>query len=141
MPKPHFPMPLFLLSAAAIFLSSCSGIYKMDIQQGNLLNESQLKQLQTGMNQRQVRYLLGAPLVTDPFHKQRWDYYYSFQKGGASKITQQRLTLYFQNQKLQKIERNEKVSKAVGLPENSLPEQQSSPGFFQRLWNKIKKAT
>jgi len=140
MTRPHFSILLFSLLSAAT-LSGCGGIYNMDIQQGNLLNVSQLQQLKTGMNKRQVQYALGAPLVTDPFHKQRWDYYYSFRKGGDKKTIRQRLTLYFQGQKLERIERNGDTSRAVKSPETKVLEQKSSPGFFQRLWSKIKKAT
>jgi len=138
MPKHYFRNLVVLPGVITLLLAGCSGIYHMDVQQGNLINESQLEQLKTGMNKRQVQYLLGAPLVTDPFHKQRWDYFYSFRKGGASKTTQQRLTLYFKDQNLQKIERNEDADKVIETPIKTTPEQ-SAPGFFQRLWNKIKK--
>jgi len=137
----HFKFQFLVLCTTGLLLSGCAGIYHMDIQQGNLLNESQVKQLQTGMNKRQVQYLLGAPLITDPFHKQRWDYYYSFRKGGASTTRRQQLTLYFQDQTLQKIERHGDAAKTVELPNSNTSDQQTAPGFFQRLWNKIKKAT
>ena len=53
--------------------------YKMDIRQGNSLNADKIAQLKLGMTRAQVQFLMGTPLISDIFHKDRWDYIYNFQ--------------------------------------------------------------
>ncbi|MEO0442534.1 MAG: outer membrane protein assembly factor BamE [Pseudomonadota bacterium] len=69
----------------SLLLSGClsifPGVYRIDIPQGNLVDESKLAEVETGMEPRQVRYLLGTPLVTDTFDQNRWDYFYSLRNG------------------------------------------------------------
>jgi outer membrane protein assembly factor BamE len=62
-------------------LSACfPGVYKLDIPQGNILEEEKIDQLKMGMTKRQVRYLLGTPLMIDSFNQDRWVYYYSYKR-------------------------------------------------------------
>jgi outer membrane protein assembly factor BamE len=59
-------------------LGGCSGwLYKLDVPQGNLISAEQIGKLEFGMTRNQVRFVLGTPLVADPFHTDRWDYFYS----------------------------------------------------------------
>jgi outer membrane protein assembly factor BamE len=60
-------------------LSACAGfgVYKIDIQQGNLITQEQLAKVKVGMNRVDVRNTLGTPLLQDAFHANRWDYYFS----------------------------------------------------------------
>jgi len=62
-------------------LAGCSfpGVYKIDIQQGNVVTQDMIDQLRPGMTRRQVRFIMGNPLLTDTFHADRWDYLYSIQ--------------------------------------------------------------
>lgn len=85
-------------------LSLVACAHKIDIQQGNVVSEEQLSQLQIGMNWRQVRQIMGTPMLTDPFHQNRWDYYYSM-RPGRDPIERYRATLYFEGETLQRIER------------------------------------
>lgn len=73
--------------------------YKMDIQQGNYIEQVQLAKLKPGMTRSQVRYVLGTPLVADPFHPDRWDYLYVERKKGRLR-DYRRLTVYFDGDKL-----------------------------------------
>lgn len=77
-------------------LAGCSfpGVYKVDIQQGNVITQDMIDQLRPGMTRRQVRFIMGNPLITDTFHANRWDYLYSFQAGG-SRRQQERVSLVF----------------------------------------------
>ncbi len=68
--------------AIALAVSGCGIIYKAPIHQGNLLDERNVKQLQVGMNRRQVISLLGSPVIADPFHQSRWDYVASQKRKG-----------------------------------------------------------
>ena len=65
-----------------MLLVSCS-IYKLDVQQGNVVTQEAVNQLKPGMNKRQVRYIMGSPLLVDVFHQTRWDYVYTNQPGGG----------------------------------------------------------
>ncbi|MCY4044233.1 MAG: outer membrane protein assembly factor BamE [Cellvibrionales bacterium] len=99
---------LFIL-AAGLFFSGCSTshfpwVYRIDVDQGNIVDKKKLDQLEIGMTTRQVRYLLGTPIVKDTFHPNRWDYVYTFESGKGV-ITRKVLTLYFdETLKLQRID-------------------------------------
>lgn len=83
---------------ATILLAGCAefpGVYKIDIPQGNLVTQEMVDTLRPGMTQNQVRYVLGTPLVTDTFNSNRWDYIYRNQSGENGTVTQQRLTVLF----------------------------------------------
>ena len=92
-----------LLLASALLISACSiprlqfpGVYKVDIQQGNIITQEMIDQLRPGMTKRQVIFVMGTPLVRDPFHQDRWDYIYSYQPGGGIR-GQEGVTMYFEN--------------------------------------------
>lgn len=78
-------------------------IYRADIHQGNIIKQEMVDQLTPGMNKRQVRYIMGSPLIIDPFHQERWDYFHS-KKSDGKLDAQQRITLFFEQNKLVRIE-------------------------------------
>ena len=83
-------------------LAGCSfpGVYKIDIQQGNVVTQDMINQLRPGMTRRQVRFIMGNALLTDTFHPDRWDYLYSLQPGGGER-QQERISVFFnQNDQL-----------------------------------------
>lgn len=80
--------------------------HKIDIQQGNRINAEDLDRLQTGMSREQVKFLLGTPLLQDGFHQNRWDYLYYLQPGKED-ARQSRVSLYFDNNTLTKIDREQ----------------------------------
>jgi len=77
-------------------LAGCSfpGVYKVDIQQGNVVTQDMIDQLRPGMTRSQVRFIMGSPLITDTFHARRWDYLYSIEPGGGQR-QQERVSLVF----------------------------------------------
>ena len=88
---------ILLCSASITLLSGCGiipGIYKIDIQQGNVVTQEMVDQLRPGMTTRQVRFIMGTPLIQDTFHPNRWDYLYSIQPGGGQRF-QERVSLVF----------------------------------------------
>jgi outer membrane protein assembly factor BamE len=83
--------------------------HKIDIQQGNAITQEMVDKLKPGMTQSQVRFILGTPLVQDPFHPNRWDYFYRYVKGGV--VTEERrITAVFEEGKLKGIEGNVVIS-------------------------------
>jgi outer membrane protein assembly factor BamE len=94
----------------ATFLAGCHfsvpnivSPYKIDIQQGNYVTQDMVAKLKPGMSRSQVRFALGTPLVTDPFHPDRWDYVYVLEKKGQL-IEQRRIVVVFKNEQLVRIE-------------------------------------
>ena len=91
-------MRKFLISIITVtLLSGCSefpGVFKIDIPQGNIISQEMVDELKPGMTYSQVRYVLGTPLVVDTFSGERWDYIYTFKKGGGQR-TQEQLSLFF----------------------------------------------
>ena len=77
-------------------------IYRMDIRQGNFVTQEMVAQLKPGQTREQVRFVLGTPLLTDPFHANRWDYVYRYDNGKGD-VQQRRLTVYFEDDKLSRV--------------------------------------
>ena len=75
------------------------GVYKISITQGNVILQNMVDQLRPGMTRNQVIFVMGTPLVRDPFHQDRWDYVYNFQPGGGAR-TQERITIFFVDDQL-----------------------------------------
>ncbi len=94
---------LIIISLLAIALSTGCDPHRIDIQQGNRIESDTLTKLKTGMNRKQVLFILGSPLLKDPFHQDRWDYIYYF-KPGNDAVKQSRVTLYFDGDSLVKID-------------------------------------
>lgn len=102
-------MKVLRLVPLALVLAACSSVnvpispYRIDVQQGNALEQESVEKLKLGMSRSQVRFLLGTPLLADPFHGNRWDYVYNFRKAG--KLTEQkRLVLFFEGDVLSRVE-------------------------------------
>jgi outer membrane protein assembly factor BamE len=83
-------------------LSNLPFVYKMTVQQGNLITEEMVDRVELGMTRSQVRYLLGTPLLTDIFHRDRWDYPYSIKRGHRPREVR-KLTLWFDGDELVRI--------------------------------------
>jgi len=92
-------LPVVLLT---VLLQACI-LYVPDVEQGNIVTPDMLKNVDIGQTRDQVKYHLGTPLVADPFHRDRWDYYYSLEKGRTGKRTDKRLTIVFKNDRVSEI--------------------------------------
>ena len=92
------------LLLVAFSLAAC--IYKIDIQQGNLLKETDVDRVQVGMTRSQVQFLLGTPMVADSFHRDRWDYAYYMKHGKSRHIDRRWIVVYFENERVARIERD-----------------------------------
>lgn len=95
------------LTAALVAVSACSfpGVYKLDIPQGNIITQDNVNQLRPGMSKRQVRFLMGTPLLVDSFNEDRWDYFYSLRNNSAD-YSRERLTMFFVNDRLHHMQGN-----------------------------------
>jgi outer membrane protein assembly factor BamE len=95
------------ITLAAILLASCSldkipGVYRINVQQGNVVTQEMVDQLRPGMDKRQVRFVLGTPLLIDVFHQDRWDYAFTMQPGGGER-TEERVSVFFENDGLARV--------------------------------------
>jgi outer membrane protein assembly factor BamE len=95
--------PGMLALCLAALLSAC--VYRINIQQGNFLDQAAVDQVKAGMTRSQVRYLLGTPMVADSFNKERWDYIYYLKKGRNSHVDSRRVTVYFDGDKVAKLDK------------------------------------
>ena len=99
------PLAVAAMSVALALLGGC--IYRVNIPQGNYLEAKMLEQLQVGMTRSQVRYVLGTPMIADPFHPDQWDYLYYFKEGKTRKVETRLVVVYFTDEKVSKVERPE----------------------------------
>ncbi len=102
---------LALLILVSSSLSSCFLLYQQDIEQGNVITREMIPQVRTGMTREQVRFVLGTPLISDVFHKDRWDYYYSFRPEGRKATKKHRITIFFSDNKVSRILFNDELKK------------------------------
>ena len=85
-----------------IFLiSSCStfSFYKVPVTQGNIFEDKDIEKLQVGQSMDQVRFILGSPMIRDPFHSNRWDYL-NLVTVGEEKIVENKLVVIFDDKNL-----------------------------------------
>jgi outer membrane protein assembly factor BamE len=97
-----------LSTGFAMLVVAFSGcVYTPPIQQGNLLKISDIDQVETGMTRSQVRYLLGTPMVSDPFNPQRWDYIYRLETGraGRRKLSSAHFIVYFEGDTVSRVDK------------------------------------
>ncbi|MFP4243697.1 MAG: outer membrane protein assembly factor BamE [Ectothiorhodospira sp.] len=79
-------------------------VHRLDIQQGNALETEQVEQLRRGMTPEQVRFLLGEPLLRDPFQGgDRWEYVY-YLKTGDGQTERQRVSIRFEEGRVARIQ-------------------------------------
>ncbi len=94
--------PLTLAGCETI-LTNLPGVYMIDIEQGNMIDQAMIDQLRPNMTKRQVLYIMGSPMLADTFHEKRWDYLYSDQPGGEARM-QKRVSLFFNGDNLMGVQ-------------------------------------
>jgi outer membrane protein assembly factor BamE len=131
-----YPMRILLISLAIVCVSACSfvgfpGVYKLNNEQGNIVTQEMADQLKPDMTRRQVRFILGTPLVADTFNPDRWDYIY-VKRNGADVLSESRLTVEFEGDNLVQLS-GDLVPATWGTtdaaPPASTPEASVSPGI------------
>jgi outer membrane protein assembly factor BamE len=77
--------------------------YKIDIVQGNVVTQEQLALLKPGLTRSQVRDVLGTPLLTDPFHADRWDYLFTIRRPGTA-VQRRDVIVHFDGDRMTSVE-------------------------------------
>lgn len=110
-----------LLFSFILLTTGCSwvkfpSVHKVNIQQGNIVDQEMIDKLRPGMTKSQVQFVLGTPLVIDTFDQQRWDYFFSRLSATGVK-TEENVTIYFDEQ--------DKLERMTGdyLPSSAVPEE------------------
>jgi len=88
------------LLISILLLSGCIRPYQPDVQQGNIINNSDVRQITHGMTKQEVLFILGTPMVIDPFNESRWDYYYSRKNQRSNETSIRLITVLFDGDKL-----------------------------------------
>ncbi len=119
------------------------GVYKVDVNQGNYITQDMVEKLKVGQTRQQVKLYLGTPLLTDPFHADRWDYVYQYSRNG--KVVENRnFTVYFADDKLARWEGDELPVSAAQLnrvaADRALAPEPSAddPGILSKIWQYLK---
>ena len=122
-----------IIGASLLVLNGCVRSYRVEIQQGNVISAEQIEKITPGTSRNEVRFILGTPLIEDPFHAERWDYFYSLDPAKGELVTKYRLSVWFENGQVLRT-----VVEGAGLPGAIEPDlEEDSPGFFSQLWDKV----
>lgn len=81
-----------------LFISACSipQVYKLTVQQGNIVTQDMIDNLKEGMTKRQVAYVMGTPLIKSPYQQDRWDYIYTLERRDVI-VNQYQITVFFED--------------------------------------------
>jgi len=89
-----------------MMLAATACVHRLDIQQGNLLEDKDVVQVEVGMTRSQVQFLLGTPMISDSFHRDRWDYAYYLTRGRSPNVERRWVVVYFENDRVSRVERD-----------------------------------
>ena len=119
------------------------GVYRVDVQQGNVIEQEMIDKLRPGMDRNQVRFIMGTPSIADPFHAERWDYVFTKSEGGRTR-QQRHVMLYFKGDKLTHVEgdivpgvRKSAEETAPRAASVEVPLDKNKPGVFSRMFNAL----
>lgn len=93
-----------ITTCVVLALTGCSslnfpGVYRIKVPQGNVITEEMVAKLKPGMTRRQVRFIMGTPLIEDTFNNDRWDYIYTVRRA-REVISQAKVSLFFDDDRL-----------------------------------------
>ena len=100
---------IILLSICIALAASPGCVYRANISQGNLIKQEDLDQVEVGMTRNQVRFLLGTPMIDDPFHRDRWDYVYYLKIGRSDAALKRWVSVFFADDQVSEIRRDQEL--------------------------------
>ena len=100
---------LILLACIGFGLSS-GCVYRANISQGNLIKTEDLDQIEIGMTKNQIRFLLGTPMIDDPFTKNRWDYIYYLKIGRGDAAQKRWISIFFEEEIVSEIRNDQELA-------------------------------
>lgn len=96
-----------LLTAVLMLAGGC--VYRASVSQGNLIEQDDLDQVEVGMTRNQVRFLLGTPMIDDPFHASRWDYVYYLKIGRRHAVFKRWVSILFEDEIVSEIRKDQEL--------------------------------
>ena len=100
-----------IIAIALISLAAASGcVYRQNIAQGNIIKQEDLDQVEMGMTRNQIRFLLGTPMIDDPFHKDRWDYVYFLKIGRKDATFKRWVSVIFEDDLVSEIREDQDLA-------------------------------
>ncbi|MEH8019998.1 outer membrane protein assembly factor BamE [Rheinheimera metallidurans] len=89
-----------VLVIGLLSLNGCSSwVYRIDVPQGNFLEQKDIDKLRIAMTKEQVKYVLGTPVASNAFDNDTWHYFYALKGGNGSQFKKQ-LIVEFKEDKL-----------------------------------------
>lgn len=110
---------LFIVVIASVFLSACADwIYRIDVPQGNFLDQDDVEQLRINMTKEQVIYVLGRPVVQDAFDHSTWYYVYKMKRGMKKRGEDfsKELTIKFVDDRISSVSGDFELSEEFNTP-------------------------
>jgi outer membrane protein assembly factor BamE len=100
-------LSVMVILTALLLATGC--VYQAALSQGNLLDQEDIDQLEVGMTRGQVRFLLGTPMIDDPFHENRWDYVYFLRIGRDKAIFKRWVSVYFEGENVSELIKDQEL--------------------------------
>jgi len=137
---------ILILIICSLSLSACIKPFQPDVQQGNIINNSDLSEIRYGMSKQEVLFILGTPMVIDPFNESRWDYFYSKNDKRKRETESRLITALFDGDKLVELKGDVDLSNIENLEPSTEDRQHGGTiitepthkpkGLFNRLFRK-----
>ena len=99
---------IILFSLVAVLLTA-GCVYRATVSQGNIIKQEDLDQVEIGMTRNQVRFLLGTPMIDDPFHAERWDYVYYLKIGRKDATFKRWISIFFEEDRVSEIRKDQEL--------------------------------
>jgi len=96
-----------LILSACLLTSGC--VYQANLSQGNLLDQEDIDKVEVGMTRGQIRFVLGTPMIDDPFHENRWDYVYFLRVGRKKASFKRWISIYFEGENVTEILKDQEL--------------------------------
>ena len=98
------PARIIFVSLILVIMAGCTipklslpRLYKITVQQGNVITQEMIDQLKPGMTHSQVAFIMGEPILRNTFNENRWDYIYTVELPGY--FSQDvRMSLFFEDE-------------------------------------------
>ncbi len=107
----HKTILLFLTIFCFALASGC--VYRAAISQGNLIEQEDLDQVEVGMTVNQVRFLLGTPMIDDPFSRNRWDYVYYLKIKRNDAVRKRWVSVFFVDELVSEIRKDQELDPSL----------------------------
>ena len=97
-----------IIALISLTMSAC--VFQPSVQQGNFIEQDKVEQFEIGMTKNQIRFLIGTPMIDDPFNENRWDYVYFLKIGRNQAAAKIWVSIIFEENKVSLIIKDQNLS-------------------------------